>query len=80
MGGQVVKSCSSMVTEMGEKIGMDQARGLVPFRLVVHPFQPRVMVSYLVRSMWFPNHSPLEEIGSYPDFLGHNQQPAVPGV
>jgi hypothetical protein len=50
------------------------------FRLVVSPLWPKVVVPYLVCSIWFPSHLPLEETRSYPDLLGHNRQPVVPGV
>jgi hypothetical protein len=34
--------------------------GSILFRLVAPPLQPRVVGSYLVRGVWFPNHLPLE--------------------
>jgi hypothetical protein len=34
--------------------------GLVLFRLVVPPLQPRVVGPYPVRGVWFPNRLPLE--------------------
>jgi hypothetical protein len=42
--------------------------GLVLFRLVVPPLQPRVVGSYSVRGVWFPNHLPLEGTGCIQKF------------
>jgi hypothetical protein len=54
--------------------------GLVHFKLVVPPLQAGVVGPYLAWGAWFLSHLPLEETGSYPDLLGRNWRPTVPGV
>jgi hypothetical protein len=42
--------------------------GLVYFRLVVPPLQPRVVGPYLVRGVWFPSRLLLEGTGRIQNF------------
>jgi hypothetical protein len=42
--------------------------GLVLFRWVAHPLQPRVVGPYLVWGVWFPNCLPLEGTDRIQDF------------
>jgi hypothetical protein len=47
-------------------------RGLLPslflFRFVAPPFQPEMVGSYLIRSVWFLNHLLLEGTGRIQNF------------
>jgi hypothetical protein len=62
MGRQVVKSYLPMTIRMRESDGVDYC-GLVLFRLVAPPLQPRVMGPCLLWDAWFPSHLPLVETG-----------------
>jgi hypothetical protein len=42
--------------------------GLVLFRLVIPPLQPKVMGPYVIHGTWFPSHLLLEGTGPYSDF------------
>jgi hypothetical protein len=45
---------------MVEKLRHGSFLGLLLFRLVAPPLQPRVVGPYLVRGLWFPDLFPLE--------------------
>jgi hypothetical protein len=46
----------------------------------VPPRQAGVVGPYPVWGIWVSSRLPLEGTGLYPDFLGRNQWPTVPGV
>jgi hypothetical protein len=56
-GGEIV---SAHVYHNEEERWCRLLPGSVLFRLVAPPLQPKVVESYLVRGVWFPNHLLLE--------------------
>jgi hypothetical protein len=76
-GGKILLACGH---QNGRKDWCRLLLGLVLFRLVVPLLQLGVVGLYPVQDIWFPNHLPLEGVGSYPDLLGHNRWPMVPRV
>jgi hypothetical protein len=54
--------------------------GLILFRLIFPPLQPRVVGPYPVWSIRFSSHLLLEGTKLYPVLLGCNRRPVVPGV
>jgi hypothetical protein len=76
-GGEILPACGYLD---GRRGWCGLLPGLVLFRLLISHLQPRVVGPYLIWCIWFPNHLPMEETGSYPDFLNHNRRPVVPGV
>jgi hypothetical protein len=72
------RSCPPMANKMGKVTGADYS--LVNFFRLVVPLQSVVMGSYPIRSVWFPNHLPLERTELCSDFSELNRQPVIPGV
>jgi hypothetical protein len=73
VGGTGVRQAGARGYQDG---GRDYCRllpGRVLFRSIVPPLQLGMVEPYPVQSKWFHSHLPLEGIGSYLAFLGHNQ-------
>jgi hypothetical protein len=65
---QVAKSSLPAPIVARKKCKHELLLGLVLFRLVAPPLQPRVVVLYLIWGVWFPSHLPLERTGHIQNF------------